>query len=231
MTTVALIPARGGSKGIPRKNIQPFCGKPLIQWSIDLALHSPLIDRVVVSTDDLEISEIALSGGAEVPFIRPTELASDSASGISTVMHALEHLPAVSDLLLLQPTSPLRNSVDIDSIFALRSEFGSESAVSVSQSPKHPAWMYSIDQMNLLHPVLAVSSLTCRQQLSPVFALNGALYLASRSFLVREKTFVSNDTVGYVMPRERSLDIDTPLDWLWGEFLMQRHIFGSGNDV
>lgn len=223
MTTVALIPARGGSKGIPRKNVLPFCGKPLIQWSIEVALHSPLIDRVIVSTDDLEISEIALSVGAEVPFLRPDELATDSAPGILTVMHALGQLPDVSDLLLLQPTSPLRTSADINSIFALRHLVGSESAVSVAQSPKHPAWMYAINEMNFLNPLLKTDFASCRQHLSPVFALNGALYLASRSFLFREKSFISNETVGYVMPRERSVDIDTPLDWQWGEFLMQHH--------
>ena len=221
MTTVALIPARGGSKGIPRKNVLSFCGKPLIQWSIEAALHSPLINRVIVSTDDLEISKISLSGGAEVPFLRPDELATDSAPGISTVMHALDQLPDVSDLLLLQPTSPLRTSADIDSIFALRRQLGSESAVSLARSPKHPAWMYAMNDLKLLNPVLKADSPPCRQDLSPVFSLNGALYLATRSFLLREKTFVSKETVGYVMPRERSVDIDTTLDWQWAEFLMQ----------
>ena len=223
MTTIALIPARGGSKGIPRKNILAFCGKPLIQWSIDVALQSSLIDRVIVSTDDLEISEIALAGGAEVPFLRPEKFSTDIAPGISTVIHALEQIPDVSDLLLLQPTSPLRTSVDIDLIFEIRQQFGVESAVSVVRSPKHPAWMYFMNDMNLLSPVLKTGLASCRQSLSSVFALNGALYLASRSFLFREKSFLSDDTVGYVMPRVRSVDIDTPLDWQWGEFLMQHH--------
>jgi CMP-N,N'-diacetyllegionaminic acid synthase len=223
MTTAALIPARGGSKGIPRKNILPFCGKPLIQWSIDVALQSPFIDRVIVSTDDLEISELALTAGAEVPFLRPDELATDSAPGISTVLHALSQLPDVNDLLLLQPTSPLRSCEDIVSIFQIRQQLGSESAVSVVQSPKHPALMYAMNDMKILDPVLRTSSASCRQQLSDVFALNGALYLASRSFLLREKALVTSQTVGYVMPRERSVDIDTPLDWQWAEFLMQHY--------
>lgn len=221
MTTIALIPARGGSKGIPRKNILAFCGKPLIQWSIDVALQSPSIDRVIVSTDDLEISEIALAGGAEVPFLRPNEFATDSAPGISTVMHALDQMPDVTDLLLLQPTSPLRTCFDINSIFARRQQLGSESAVSVAQSPKHPAWMYTVNDQNLMNPILINDVAFCRQYLSPVFILNGALYLATRSFLLREKKFISDETVAYVMPQERSVDIDTPLDWRWGEFLMQ----------
>ena len=223
MTTVALIPARGGSKGIPRKNILPFCGKPLIQWSIDVALQSPWIDRVIVSTDDLEISDVALNGGAEVPFLRPDELATDSAPGISTVLHALDYLPEVNDLLLLQPTSPLRTRLDIDSIFQLRQQLGGLAAVSVTRSPKHPAWMYAMNDMKLLDPVLKSSLASCRQELSDVFALNGALYLASRSFLLKEKSFVTSQTIGYVMPLERSVDIDTPLDWNWGEFLMQHY--------
>ena len=224
MTLLALIPARGGSKATPRKNIRPFCGKPLLQWTIDVALAAPSIDRVVVSTDDDEIAEVALAGGAEVPFLRPAELASDTAAGIAPVFHALEQLPEVTDLLLLQPTSPLRLVADVEAIVALRRQAGRESAVSVTPSSKHPAWMFGLTPQQQLERLLPVSEAVCRQQLPAAYVLNGALYLASRSFLGCERSFLTADTLGYVMPQERSIDIDTPLDWEWGEFLMQQQL-------
>ena len=222
MTLLALIPARGGSQRIPRKNIRPFCGKPLLHWTIEAALASACVDQVVVSTEDPEIAEIADAGGAEVPFFRPAELATDGAPGIAPVLHALEQLPQVSDVLLLQPTSPLRTSADIEAIVALRQQFGLESAVSLTPSVKHPAWMYRLSPDQRLEPMLQLDGADCRQHLTPAYVLNGALYLVSRAFLLREKTFITPETLGYVMPAERSVDIDTPLDWRWAEFLMEQ---------
>ena len=222
MTLLALISARGGSKGIPRKNIRPFSGKPLLQWSIDAALASACVDQVVVSTDDPEIAQVARACGAEVPFLRPAELATDTAPGIAPVLHALEQLPEVNDVLLLQPTSPMRTSADIEAIVALRQQAGRESAVSLTPSAKHPAWMYRLNNGQLLESLLQLDQAHCRQQLSTAYVLNGALYLATRSFLLREQAFIAADTVGFVMPAERSVDIDTPLDWQWAEFLMEK---------
>ena len=222
MTLLALIPARGGSKGIPRKNIHSFCGKPLLQWSIDAALEAACVDQVVVSTDDPEIAEVAKAGGAEVPFRRPAELSTDTAPGIAPVMHALEQLPQVNVVLLLQPTSPLRTPADIEAIVALRQQAGRESAVSLTPSAKHPAWMYSLSDDQRLEPLLQLDGVHCRQQLPPAYVLNGALYFASRAFLLREHAFISPDTVGYVMPAERSVDIDSALDWHWAVFLMEQ---------
>ena len=222
MTLLVLIPARGGSKGIPRKNVRPFCGKPLLQWSIDAALAASCVDQVVVSTDAPEMADSAKAGGAEVPFLRPAELATDEAPGIAPVLHALEQLPKVSDVLLLQPTSPLRTSADIEAIVGLRQQAGCESAVSLTPSAKHPAWMYGLSQEQRLEPLLELDEIHCRQQLPPAYVLNGALYLASRKFLIREHAFISAETIGYLMPAERSVDIDTPLDWQWAEFLMKQ---------
>ena len=123
MSCVALIPARGGSKGIPRKNIKSFNSKPLIYWSIKVALESSRVDRVIVSTEDEEIADIARSLSAEVPFMRPMKYAMDNSPGIDTVIHTLEKIPNINDLLLLQPTSPLRRNEDIDGIFNQRSKF------------------------------------------------------------------------------------------------------------
>ncbi len=220
MSLLALIPARGASKGIPRKNIRSFCGKPLLQWSIDVALAAPCVDRVVVSTDDPEIADVARVGGAEVPFLRPSELASDSSPGIAPVLHALQQLPEVSSVLLLQPTSPLRRVEDVEAIFALYLQAGHDALVSVTPSSKHPAWMFGLSPTQVLQPLMNLPHASCRQQLPPAYVLNGALYLASRSFLEREHTFLTSNTVAYVMPPERSVDIDSPLDWQWGEFLM-----------
>jgi len=221
LSILALIPARANSKGIPRKNIRPFCGRPLLQWSIDAALAADCVDHVVVSTDDPEIAEVAQAGGAEVPFLRPAELATDTAPGIAPVLHALEQLAQMNDVLLLQPTSPLRTSADIEAIVALREQAGSESAVSITPSAKHPAWMYSLCENQWLEPLIPLDGAHCRQQLPPAYVLNGALYLASRNFLLREKSFIRHDTVAYVMPAERSVDIDNQLDWTWAEFLAE----------
>ena len=157
-----------------------------------------------------------------MPFRRPAELSTDTAPGIAPVMHALEQLPQVNDVLLLQPTSPLRTPADIEAIVALRQQAGRESAVSLTPSAKHPAWMYSLSDDQRLEPLLQLDGVHCRQQLPPAYVLNGALYFASRAFLLREHAFISPDTVGYVMPAERSVDIDTLLDWQWAEFLMEQ---------
>ena len=222
MTLLALIPARGGSKGIPRKNIRPFCGKPLLQWSIDVALAAPSVDQVVVSTDDPEIAEIACACGAEVPFLRPHELASDTAPGVAPALHALRQLPLVSDLLLMQPTSPLRRVEDVEGIIALSRQIGSDAIVSVTPCSKHPAWMYELSSEQVIQPLLGIPDASRRQQLPSAYVLNGALYLASRYLLEHDRSFLTTKTVGYVMPPERSVDIDTLLDWQWGEFLMQQ---------
>ena len=221
MSLLALIPARGGSKAIPRKNIRLLNGKPLLQWSIDAALSSPSVDYVLVSTDDPEIAEVAKAAGAKVPFLRPPELASDTAPGIAPVLHALHLMPNVSDVILLQPTSPLRTINDIESIVALRRHAGAESAVSLTPATMHPAWMYRLSSGALLEPLLSPVSAHCRQGLPQVYVLNGALYLATREFLVRERKFIAQGTLGYVMSSDRSVDIDTPFDWQMAEFLMQ----------
>lgn len=224
MSLLALIPARGGSKGIPRKNIQLFCGKPLLQWTIDVALASPSVNRVVVSTDDSEIAELACAGGAEVPFLRPPELASDTAPGIAPVMHALQQLPEVSDLLFLQPTSPLRRVEDVEGIVAMHRQASSVSVVSVTPSSKHPAWMFDLSPKQVLEPLIALPNVSSRQQLPTAYVLNGACYLASRSFFEEERRFITSQTLGYVMPPERSVDIDTPLDWKLAEFLREQSL-------
>lgn len=221
MKVLALVPARGGSKGIPRKNIKPFAGKPLIAWTIEAALGSRSLDSVVVSTEDDEIAEVARRCGAQVPFLRPAELAQDATPGIEPVLHALEQLPAFDAVLLLQPTSPLRTTDDINQCIELAQELGAPSVVSVSEPEEHPYWMYRLREDQRLQSFIDAPKVSCRQELPRIYALNGALYFALSGWLRRRRAFVTEETVAYVMPRERALDLDSLIDWKLGELLLR----------
>lgn len=223
MTLLAVIPARGGSKGIPRKNIKPLMGKPLISWSIDAAKKSKCIDKVIVSTDDDELASVARKLGADVPFIRPPELAADDTPGIAPVLHAISQLPQYEWILLLQPTSPLRSNEDIDAIWQLCQNRNAPSAVSVCETKKHPYWMYQFDAAKRIEPLIrGRPDVARRQDLPPAYELNGALYLARVDWLLKQQDFIGPETLGYIMPPERSVDLDTPQDWKFIEFLIEQ---------
>lgn len=224
--TLALIPARGGSKGIPRKNVRAIAGKPLIAWTIDAALAAQGVSRVVVSTEDEEIAAIAREWGAEVPFMRPANLATDEAPGIAPVIHAAEALPGHDALILLQPTSPLRGSEHIAGLLAFAAERGASSVVSVCEAGKHPAWMYRMNGEGRLEPLMA-SDAARRQDLPAAYALNGAMYWIRTAELLRTRALVGPDTIGYLMDAESSADIDTPLDWRIAEFLLESRAAGA----
>jgi len=220
LKTLALIPARGGSKGIPRKNIRLLAGKPLIAWSIQAALACPEIERVVVSTDDAEIAEISRRWGAEVPFMRPAELAQDDSPSMDTVLHALRQLPQFDAVVLLQPTSPLRTKADIQGCLAMAATEQARCIVSISEPASSPYWMFTLEQNGSLSKLISAPEVTRRQDLSPAYAINGALYYAQTGWLRANKNFLTAETLGYVMPPEKSLDIDTPLDWKIAELLL-----------
>ena len=223
MSLLAIIPARGGSKGIPRKNIKPLAGKPLIGWSIDSAKQATCINRIIVSTEDEEIASVARELGADVPYMRPAELAVDETPGISPVWHAIEQLPEHDWVLLLQPTSPLRSAEDIDGIWQFCQERSAPSAVSVCEVGKHPYWMYQRNAAQRLEPFIkGRPNVTRRQDLPPAYALNGALYLARIDWLLEQQNFIGPETLGYIMPPERSVDLDTLQDWRWVEFLIEQ---------
>lgn len=208
---LAVIPARGGSKGVPGKNIRMLCGKPLIAWTIEAARASRLIDRVVVSTDDPRIAEAAVAWGAEVPFTRPASLAGDETPGIAPLRHAVETLPGFELVALLQPTSPLRTAADIDGCIALAVK-SDRPVASVTESSKHPAWMFTLEG-ELMSPVLPhLSQASRRQDLPRVYALNGAVYVIKTSDLASGQPLVSAGTSAYIMPPARSVDIDTEVD-------------------
>ena len=214
MSILALIPARGGSKEIIRKNIKLLSGKPLINWTIETVNKTKLIDKLIVSTDDLEISEIAKKAGAEVPFMRPDEISKDDTPGIEPALHAVKQLPDFEWLLLLQPTSPLRSAEDIDGIISFCRKNNSPSAVSICEVSGHPYHMYHKNKHFNLQPFVADRpKFSGRQDFSPLYITNGALYLAKVDWLLKTKSFIGSETLGFEMPINRSIDLDTEYDW------------------
>ena len=178
---LAIIPARGGSKGVPRKNIRELCGKPLIAWTIAEAAKSRYIDRCIISTEDDEIAMIAKKWGGEVPFMRPIELAQDGTPGIDPVLHAISKLPEYDYVVLLQATSPMRTVEDIDGCIEKCLNEGAESCVSVVEADNSPYWMYTFEDKDIIKPVLTITEEQSyqRQKLPKVYQLNGALYVNS----------------------------------------------------
>lgn len=218
---LAVIPARAGSKGLPGKNLLPLGGKPMIAWSIQAALASRYLDRVVVSSEDEEILSVARQWGADTPFVRPVELAGDGTPGIDVVLHVCLALPDYDFVVLLQPTSPLRSTADIDQAIAWCRERGAPVCVSVTKPEKSPYWMYFLDEVGHMAPVVDASQRPAlRQALPEAYALNGAVYVARIDWLRQTRSFLATETVAYVMPRERSVDIDTALDFKVAEVLV-----------
>ncbi|MDP7113340.1 MAG: acylneuraminate cytidylyltransferase family protein [Myxococcota bacterium] len=227
MSVLALVPARGGSRGIPHKNITPLAGKPLLHWTIEAALACGRIERVVVSTDDPEIADAARDCGADVPFLRPSELARDRTPGIDPVLHAVGWLANEEGyrpewVALLQPTSPLPTTDDVRGALALAVDWGAAAVTSITEAEHHPWWMKRIDPdgrvLSWSEPPQRADR---RQDLPPAFALNGAIYLTRREALQAERSLSPEPTYGYVMPPERSLDIDTPWDLHLAELILR----------
>jgi CMP-N,N'-diacetyllegionaminic acid synthase len=216
MDILGLILARGGSKSIPHKNTISVGGKPLIAWSILAAKQSKPPLRVIVSTDDEEIASISRQWGAETPFLRPPELSRDETPSIDAVLHALDwveenehHLPDF--LVLLQATSPLRSGDDVSNVISMAYEKNADAVVSIAPCQEHPYIMMSLDTEGHLSPFIKLDEpIKRRQDLPAVYGLNGAIYLSKPEVLRKRKTWYTPDTYGYVMPEERSLDIDSP---------------------
>lgn len=214
-TFLAVIPARGGSKGVPRKNIKELAGKPLIAWTIEEAKKSKFIDRVILSSEDLEIIEVAKQYGCEVPFVRPDELAKDTTSGMEPVLHAIAQCPGYEYVILLQPTSPLRTVEDIDGAIEMMLEKKADYCVSVTESETSPYWMYIMNEEGFINPLIKQENFVVRRQdLSEVYHLNGAVYVACIEGLKKKKSFLNEETIAYVMPKNRSMDIDTEEDFI-----------------
>jgi CMP-N-acetylneuraminic acid synthetase len=224
---LGLITARGGSKGIPGKNIKPLGGKALINWTVTAALESKTIDRVVLSTDDEEIARVAREGGAEVPFMRPAELAGDNSPHIDVVLHAITWLADNEDyhpdyVMLLQPTSPFRTAENIDSAVALAEEKGGDGVLSVVEAPSHPYIVKRIAEDGTLADFVETpKGYLQRQTMKPAYAINGAIYLTRTELIIEEKKLSTGRFYPYVMNEEQSIDIDTPFDLHLAELLIE----------
>ncbi|HEY8241122.1 MAG TPA: acylneuraminate cytidylyltransferase family protein, partial [Kiritimatiellia bacterium] len=237
MLVLGVITARGGSKGIPDKNIVPCGGKPLIAWTIDAARASDRVNRVVLSSDDARIAEIGRACGAEVPFMRPAELAGDRSAHVPVVLHALDWLKehenyAPDYVLLLQPTSPLRMSHDIDAAVELAEQTKADAVVGICEPGHHPYLMKSITEDGPLADFMPKpDGYQPRQSWPEVYAVNGAIYLIKTDVLRAEKTFTPRNSVGYVMPPERSLDVDTPWDLKLADLVLSQSTSASRASV
>ena len=215
---LCLIPARGGSKGVPGKNLVKVQGKSLLDWTVDSAKKSKYIDRIVLSSEDEAIIDAAKIAGCDIPFVRPKELASDVAGTMEVVFHALDNLSEKFDyIILLQITSPLRNEHDIDTCLE-KCERSSiyNACVSLCRLEKSPDWMFTLSKNNTIKKLtMDAKFVTRRQDSEPVYYPNGAVYVADIEWLRGQVHFITPHTLGHIMPSERSIDIDTPLDLIF----------------
>ena len=222
---LAIIPARGGSKTIPRKNIKLLNGKPLIYYTIKESIKSKYLGRIIVSTEDKEISEISKKYGAEV-IERPEELAKDETPTIDVIFHVLQVQAENFEpglVVLLQPTSPLRNAQDIDNAIELFLKNDCESVVSVCEVEHSLYWSFEIEN-RYLKPIFGGKYLNMRRQdLPKVYTPNGAIYVSTPEILRKYKSFYCSKTIPYIMPPERSVDIDNEIDFMLAELLMRKY--------
>ena len=227
-SVIGIVPARAGSKGLPRKNIAPLCGKPLIAWSIEAGLRSQYIDLVIVSTDSNKIASIAAEYGASVPFIRPAELATDKTPTIDVVIHALEYLnnqrkQRFDYTVLLEPTSPLRDEADIDrAIKQLVDNVGASSLVGISRTEaQNPEFLVCLSENNFLRGFdQSEIKPVRRQEIKDVYFLEGSIYVSDTKTLIARRTFCHQETLGCIFPKWKSLEVDDLEDLIMVEALM-----------
>lgn len=238
MNTLGVIPARGGSKSVPRKNITLVHGKPLIAYTIEAAQRSRLLTHFLVSSDDAEIIAVARQYGAPVPFVRPAELATDTAPSLPVVQHAvgeMERLHGVTYdvVVLLQPTTPLRLPEDIDAALEKLAATGADSVISVCDvGAYHPARMRQIVDDRLVElPIREPKEMARRQDLPPVHIRNGAIYAVRRDVVMLQNTMSGKDCRAYIMPEERSVNVDSMLDLLLAEILLRPREMPGGKRV
>ncbi|MBF0407117.1 MAG: acylneuraminate cytidylyltransferase family protein [Candidatus Riflebacteria bacterium] len=222
-SVLAIIPARGGSRRVPGKNIRIIAGKPLIGWTILEAKKSKFIDRLILSSEDKEIHRTAREYGCEVPFERPPELAADDTPGTAPVLHAIDFYQQKYDyVVLLQPTSPLRLAEDIDNALLHCLSQKAPACFSVFEMNKPPSWMFRINEKGKALPYFGNLVLNSSGSEERGYLQNGAIYISECQFFIKNNSFETVDSTGFVMPTERSLDIDTELDFELGEFFLQK---------
>jgi CMP-N,N'-diacetyllegionaminic acid synthase len=229
---LALILARAGSKGLPGKNIRPLGGRPLLAWPIAAAKASRYVDKVVLSTDSAEFADIAMAYGAEVPALRPPELAADSSPSSSAVIHMLDHLAGQGDifdyLLLLEPTSPLTESDDIDAALETLDAHRQDGDALVSVFElvtSHPEFAVKRDQCGRIEPYAAAdfTRLPRRQDISPLFALDGSLYISTVDRYRDKLSFCHDRTLSHVMPAFKAYEVDSLIDFICIEAILSHY--------
>ena len=227
MKILAIIPARGGSKGLPGKNIKPLLGKPLIGWTIEQAKASKYITEIFISTDSREIADVAEAFGVPVPELRPAELASDTATSASFVIYTIEKLRKEGKefdyIILLEPTSPLRIVEDIDnSIEKLHQTPEAESIVGVCRVEcSHPSFMVKQNDTGFLQSYLSEISVIRRQEIEDLYYFEGTVYVSKTESFLRRKGFYHEKTLPYIIPKSRAFEVDDSEDWLIIESIME----------
>lgn len=218
---LALVVGRGGSKGLPAKNLALCGGRPMVAWSVHAARGSRFVDRVVVSSDS---DEILAAADADVRLKRPPHLATDDATMLGVVEHALDAAgDGCSVGVLLQATSPLRLAEDIDGALELMLRTGAPSVVSMTEASKSPYWMYTVDGTGHAKPLFPEEAAATRRQALPTaYALNGAVYAFDVAWFRANRTFMNDETLAYLMPTERSVDVDSAMDLALVDLLFRK---------
>lgn len=231
MRVLGIIPARGGSKGVPRKNIKLLCGKPLLAYTIESALNAQRLTRTILSTEDEEIARVGTTCGIEVPFLRPASLSGDDSPTLPVVQHALEALEYGGDefdaVCLLQPTNPLRRATDIDNCIDLLEGSEADAVVSVLPVPAeyNPFWAYWKDESGNLRLALGGDEpISRRQELPPSFHREGSVYVTRTEVIRQGRSLYGKNLIGYEIPSVYSSNIDTEADWRKIEDWMSKRI-------
>jgi len=230
---IAIIPARGGSKGLPGKNVRLLNGKPLIYHTIKAALDANSISQVIVSTDDDSIAAVAIECGAEVPFNRPENLADDNSMVMDAYLYTIDRLveedgQKIDSFVALLPTAPLRLAEDIDNAAEIFNKKNAASVISVTEAEVPSEWYKKINQQGVLRNYFSnVSAIKNRQEFNKSYIPNGAIYIFRTENLRTTRQYFTDKTYPYIMPRSRSADIDELLDFEWAEFLMKKSTSNS----
>lgn len=230
---LGVIPARGGSKGLPGKNTKDLCGKPLIAWSILAGLQSKVVSRLVVSTDSEEIAKVARNYGADVPFMRPAELARDDSPSAGVILHALDYFKTAGEefdfVMMIEPTSPLRTAEDLDrAMEVLWKEKDADAIVGVARTEsQNPAFLLKMDDRGFIQGYENKTiKVLRRQDIASVYYLEGSVYI-SRVGTFREKSsFYHEKTLGFEFPKWKALEIDDIDDFIMVEALMRSKGYG-----
>ncbi len=230
---LGIITARGGSKGLPGKNIRPLCGKPLIGWPITAARQASCVDRLIVSTDSREIARIAVQYGADVPFLRPAHLATSQATSFSVLQHAIEFLSDQGDhfdyCVLLEPTSPLTEAEDIDKAYEMlvANRDKADSIVGIAETEaSHPDFSVRVDKSGLIRPYHAdaFSPVLRRQEIDACYHFEGSLYISDIRALMKHEGFYHSRTFPFIVPKWKAFEIDDIIDFVCVEAICRQRV-------